>query len=163
MDKLVELKRGDNDTSALLFLFYLCVCMNLMSCVQADTKNNKFLPIPLSDDLKEIYDSGQSLVLYSYRDEVVLSEAYADWEAYLNDFKQGTGKNYFYLKLASKGLEPIIYGATEFTLFLKKDYPVFLYDGFIVEPQVYTAIHRKFSQKSLTDIDRAFMPEEILQ
>jgi len=143
-------------------LFFLCVCMTLMACTQAHDKNNDFLPILLSDDLKKIYDSGQSLILYSHRDEVVKSEAYADWDAYLNEFQQEVGQSYFYSKVAREDFEVIISGATEFTLFLKKGYPIFIYDGFIVEPQVYTAIHRKFSNKSLTDVDRAFLPEEIL-
>lgn len=142
----------------LFSIFYLCVFMGLVACTHVD---NKFHPIALSDDFEKIYDSGQPLILYSYRDDVVLSEAYADWEAYLNDFKQGTGQNYFYSKVESDEFKSIVSGSTEFTLFLKKGYPVFLYDGFIVEPQVYTAIRKMLSKEPLTNVDRAFMPEKI--
>jgi hypothetical protein len=146
-----------------LFLFSnLLVFFGFVGCAQLDYKNNGALPIALSDDLQKVYDSGQSLILFSYRDEVVLSEAFADWEAYLSDFRQQDGQSYFYSKVGREEFVSIVSGVTEFTLFLKKGYPVFLYDGFIVEPQVYTAVHRKFSKEPLREVDIAFMPEEIL-
>ena len=138
--------------------FLLFAFIGLTACVQAGTKN---YPVTLSSNFEKIYDSGQSLVLYSYEDDSLSSEAYADWDAYLNDFKKGHGKSYFYSKVTNNEFESIPSGTSEFTLFLKKGHPTLLYDGFIVEPQVYTAVHRKFSKETLTNVDNAFMPNEI--
>ena len=144
-----------------VILCYLCLCVNIIACAQTTTQDSEITPIALSDSMKKLYHSGQFLILYSYRNQVIDSEAYADWNSYLSEFKQQEGKNNLYYKVAPKDFEAVIAGATEFTLFLKKGYPVYIYDGFIVEPQVYTSVHRKFSNEILTDIDKAFLPDKI--
>ena len=144
-----------------LALFNLFFLAGLVACAQVDDNKSSAPPFPLPAELEKVYDAGQTLILYAYQDEVIKSEAYADWEAYLNDFKQGVGKQAFYSKVPAAQFKSAVAGATEFTLFLKKGFPAFLYDGLIVEPQVYSAVHRVFSKEPLRDIDRAFMPEEI--
>ena len=53
--------------------------------------------------------------------------------------------------------------ATEknFTLFLKKDMPVYYYEGLILEPQVYAAVKQVYQKSDLNDEHRAFLPKEV--
>lgn len=145
-----------------LKLYLLIFTGTLLSLVGCATKDINLGSIVLSEEHKQVYESGQPLVLYAYGDETQSSEAYADWAAYLNGFEQSEGQKYFFDRVKNVDFPVIGTNVDEFTLFIKKGYPVYYYQGFVVEPQVYTAIDNKFSAKELTAVDLAFIPKELV-
>jgi len=50
---------------------------------------------------------------------------------------------------------------SNFSLFIKKGKPAFLYPYLIVEPQVYVAVERLFNNDKLTTEDFAFLPKKV--
>lgn len=136
------------------FLLSLLLLSGPAACGQAEKQTS-----PKS--VYDAYQSGKSVILFSYNEKDKNTEAFADWEAYLIDFKQGNGHNYIYIKVGAEALGDINPKPTEFTLFLKKDFPIYYYDSFIVEPQVYHAVHKVYTSIPLEDVDRAFLPENI--
>ena len=143
------------------FSLLLLTCLFISGCAQAVEKEEAILLGYVPDTAQKVYQSGRSILLFSYREAIITSEAYADWQAYLNDFIQGEGKDFFYSIVETGYLKPLIPDVKEFTLFLKKGYPLYFYSGLIVEPQVYTAVYKRFTDQPLTGVDRAFLPREL--
>lgn len=56
--------------------------------LQGTQNQNSELPNFTKKELREIYALGEAMVLFSFSKDIVATEAYADWEAYLSDFKQ---------------------------------------------------------------------------
>lgn len=111
------------------------------------------------------YDGGNLVLLYAYNDEVMGSEAFSDWEHYLHDFKKNHIKELVTDRITTVDIVGVdgvvVVSATEFTLFMKKGFPSYFYEGLIVEPQVYQAVLRSYSNLELRSMDRAFMPKKV--
>jgi len=93
-----------------------------------------------SRELLHHYESGKSLLLFAYSNDISAFEAYTDWAAYLNDFKQSQGNNFLFIRVVKADLNIKLSESDEFTLFEKKGYTSYLYEGLIVEPQVYNIL-----------------------
>ena len=150
------------------FLVSLFMALCLLACAQ-DTnqiQSSGELLKTLSDKVKMSYEQDKTIVLFAYEDEIENSEAYADWAAYLNDFNEGESKHFDAVRVTysdfEKNMTPFL-KATEknFTLFLKKDMPVYYYEGLILEPQVYAAVKQVYQKLDLNDEHRAFLPKEV--
>ena len=118
----------------------------------------------LPDDAAKAYLNGKILILYGYSNPASTSEAFADWQAYLNDYLSSSGESIYHTKISAKSLAELTRQTViepEFTLFLKKDSPSYYYSDFIVEPQVYRAVEAAYSGKLMTDEDNAFLPEQL--
>jgi hypothetical protein len=109
----------------------------------------------LDGSSKAAYEQGRPLLLFAYRDGIRSTEAYADWAAYLNDFKADASAAFYFQRTDAEALKsvlPDIPDATEFSVFLKKGMPAYLYEGLIVEPRVYTAVERVYRKQSLRPV-----------
>lgn len=137
------------------------ISLVVISCGQNFEKSEDPIPSSLPKTVKQAYEDGRSIVLFSYREEITNSEAFADWGSYLEDFKEGKGSHFYYSKVNADKLRTPTPEAEEFTLFLKKGYPTYLYEDLIVEPQVYTAVYKRYSGLELDDVDRAFLPKTL--
>ena len=147
-------------------LIILVLCLPLFSCVNnksiIDTQTT--LPNTLHTDIVTDYNNGQSILLFAYNNAFTSTEAYADWATYLNDFKQTTGAKFKFHRIKTDSLKsaiPDISGISEFSVFIKKGAPSYLYKDFIVEPQVYTAVFHVYNQKKLTVEDKNFLPKTV--
>ncbi|MDG9671914.1 hypothetical protein ONV78_29545 [Hahella sp. CR1] len=94
------------------------------------------------------------------------SELYADWAAYLNDFKSTEGDNVSVTRAfhASPALDNInLNGFQEkySTLFVVSDRTCYLYSGPILEPAVYDFIHRVSAQQEIPEFLNQFSPEAL--
>jgi len=128
---------------------------------QDEMKNEVRLPKSLPPEIRQAYASGSPLVLFAYRDAIKDSESYADWAAYLNDFKEDKGTNFVFFRLSPSHLAAIIPKAEEFTLFVKKGHAAYFYAGLIVEPQIYTSVYKIYTKAPLNRMDNAFLPETL--
>ncbi|WLQ17373.1 hypothetical protein O5O45_15785 [Hahella aquimaris] len=94
------------------------------------------------------------------------SELYADWAAYLNDFKSAEGENLSinHALNASPTLNNInLNGFKEkySTLFVVSDHACYLYTGPILEPAVYDFIHKISTQQDIPEFLTQFSPEAL--
>lgn len=110
-------------------------------------------------------EQGRVVVVYRMSNSERDSEQYADWSAYLNDFASSNGSQYTFHP-SDKGFDDFLKGngadvGEDYTVFMKKGYPTYYYDGVILESMIYTSVDNAYSKKPLTDMDRAFLPEAI--
>ncbi|WP_185231642.1 hypothetical protein [Teredinibacter franksiae] len=146
--------------SSLGLLIFLAVTVSGCS-VHEPSSANINASIFGSPELQQRYDLGKPIVLFSYSEDISATEAYADWAAYLNEFKQEQGDGFLFIRVVKADFNIQLGDEDEFTLFVKKGYPNYLYQGLIVEPQVYGAVAKRYSDTALSGMDRAFMPEEV--
>jgi hypothetical protein len=108
---------------------------------------------------------GQAVIVYSMTNMDRTTEQYADWSANLNEFSSAHAGKYQVFSADEKFKKLLVKsnvgGSKEFTVFMKKDYPTYCYDGVVVEQAVYLAIDNKYSGKPLSAMDKAFLPNEI--
>jgi len=142
---------------ALLFLAFGCNSI-------AENSLSSNLLKSLDTKINNTYLKGESILLFAYDDKIINTEAYADWSSYLNEFKQEPNSKFQFFRIAPQSLKnslPALQGVSEYSVFLKKGQSAFLYEGLIVEPQVYTAVDRAYNQVPLSDEDKAFLPTKI--
>lgn len=141
-------------------LILMCLCLS------ACTKNSQKpeLPTALNPEIRTAYETGQAILLYHFNPQSTHSEAYADWYAYLEDFKHSEGKD-FYIQAIDASLLPKLIPKIElvndFSLFIKKNLPSYLYPAVILEPQIYQAVVHMYTKQPLTKQDWAFIPEQV--
>lgn len=143
-----------------LILFSLLL---ISGCTEADSQ-------PQSADallgaVRQELEQGKVVVVYRMSNGEQDSEQYADWSAYLNDFASSKGTQYTFHS-SDNGVEQFLKknGAdvgADYTVFMKKGYPTYYYDGVILESMIYTSVDNAYSKKPLADMDRAFLPEAI--
>lgn len=144
----------------IIFLFGLI--LSLGACGQHAEKPE--LPENLSQDIKDAYDNDQAILLYYFTPKTKGTEAYADWSAYLDDFKRSLGADFYIRSFDISELRSLVKNTSsveDFSLFLKDGHPTYLYPDVILEPQVYRAVFHSYSGQPITDEDRAFMPEKV--
>lgn len=140
------------------------ITFGILACgSEPEIKNDysyiKHLPAKAHD----AYARGDGILLFSFRKNIQDSEAYADWAEYLNNFNSTSNSDIVIFE-ASKGfITSLNITSPEFSIFLKKGQQRYFYDGLIVEPQVYTAVYRKYSGEDLSNIDRSFLPQTFCQ
>ena len=142
--------------------FLLSLSLYLSACTQNLPRPE--LPSTLSPEIRIVYETGQAILLYHFDPQATHSEAYADWSAYLKDFKHTEGKA-FYIQAIDTAILPTLINKTElindFSLFIKKGLPSYLYPAVILEPQIYQAVAHKYIKQPLTKQDHAFLPEQV--
>lgn len=142
---------------------FLVLCLPLFSCVKNNSisENQIALPSTLNANILTEYNNGHAIIIFAYSDTTTTTEAYADWAAYLNDFKSTTGEEFKFHRIERDELKstiPDISNISEYSVFIKKGFPSYLYKDFIVEPQVYTAVFHDYNQEELTTEDKNFLP-----
>jgi hypothetical protein len=115
----------------------------------------------LSNQSMVAYKKGEGVLLFSFRKDTQDTEAYSDWAEYLNDFKSNTGSSFSIFEITSKEKLTLNRDLQDFSVFLKKGYPSYLYDGLIVEPQVYSAVYKIYTNQKLSHMDKSFLPEPL--
>ena len=119
----------------------------------------------LLSNIEQDIKQGKVVIVYQMKNTDKTSEQYADWATYLNDFmkaKADTYKTYSANKSFNTKLSTIkINTDSNYTVFLKQGKTSYYYDGVIVEPMVYIAIDNKYSEKALSGMDNAFLPDVI--
>jgi hypothetical protein len=115
--------------------------------------------------VRQELEQGKVNVVYRMSNREQGSEQYADWSAYLNYFASSKGKHYSFHS-SDKGFDDFLKknGADvgdDYTVFMKKGYVAYYYDGVILESMVYTSVDNAYAKKPLTDMDKAFLPEAI--
>jgi len=150
----------------LLISLFLTLC--LLACAQAkkDPYSANDLLNTLNVSVRTSYEQDKTILLYAYEDSVENSEAYADWAAYLNDFSEIKSDQLDAVRVSRLDFEQEMISFLDdtennFTLFLKKDMPIYYYEGLILEPQVYTAINRVHKTLELNDEHKAFLPTKV--
>ena len=111
--------------------------------------------------IQEELNSGKVVVLIINANENKEDEQYADWEYYLNQFSKDVGDKYVFHKISVSQLDDLINDSNKYKeeysmFFIKKDKPVYFYQGAIVESQVYEYIKLVFAGKPVK-------PEYLLQ
>lgn len=118
----------------------------------------------LNGAARQAYLAGKTLILYGYDEQFTTTEAFADWQYYFQGYVDSEGAAIFTDPISPEklhtlvGLEDV---GTEFTLFIKRGYPTYFYDDFIVEPQVYQAVDAAYDGAPLSLEDHAFLPEQV--
>lgn len=138
----------------------------LFSCSTNSAKQSATSIISLlSEQGSDRYSAGYGVVLFSYSNNIETTEAYADWASYLNDFKESNEGRWHFERVQQNDLgginldnTPHLNSLSEFTVFLKKGKPVYIYSDLIVEPQVYISVKHAYDGVSLSDEDKAFLP-----
>lgn len=141
-----------------LLVVFLFGCTNSVESVQPALT----LPSSLDKNIHAAYNEGKSILLFSSQNG--RGEAYADWAAYLNDFKEKAGSDFIMKRVTPNLINDFASDSsaiTEFSLFVKKGKPSLLYEGMILEPQVYIAVKHFYDGLPLTSEDNAFLPDEI--
>ncbi len=144
----------------IIFLFGLI--LSLGACAQHSERSE--LPAGLSQDIKDAYDSDQAILLYYFDPKARESEAYADWSAYLENFKRSEGADFYIRSFDISELRSLVdntKSVIDFSLFIKDGHPSYLYSDVILEPQVYRAVFHSYSGQQMTEEDRAFVPEQV--
>lgn len=141
---------------ALLLIF-------LVTAACAQKPKDTVLPASIAPEIVNAYKSGQAILLYRFNGSEA-SEAYADWQSYLQDFKLIDGKGFYIQAIDTDtlaSLTPNSAQTKDFSLFIKKGSPSYLYSDVIVEPQVYLAVTHAFAGQKLNGEDRAFIPKQV--
>ena len=114
-------------------------------------------------NIENSLNQGQTVIVYQMKNTAKSSEQYADWAEYLNVFSianASTYKVYATNKALNTKLENKKVNTTDnYTLFLKKAKPSYYYDGVVVEAMVYLAVDSTYSDKPLSAMSQAFLPE----
>jgi hypothetical protein len=144
-------------------ILLLCLFFVGTEACSIQVKEHDDAPFPgsLSEEARKAYRNGQIVLLFTFRESIRDSEAYADWAAYLNDFKSGDGASFYIAEVSGKDWQLLGIEEKEFSLFFKKGYPSYIYEGLILEPQVYMAVDKRYSDQTLSDMDNAFLPDEL--
>ena len=121
----------------------------------------KELNLEATLDAKVAYKDEKGVILFSYDKSSQDSEAYSDWAEYLNEFSRHNNSNFSIQEITTTEKTAFNISPNQFTLFIKQGYPSYLYHGFIVEPQVYTAVKKKYMKQELSNMDKSFLPEEL--
>ncbi|PCK08995.1 MAG: hypothetical protein COA42_06165 [Alteromonadaceae bacterium] len=135
----------------------------LVTSACAHKPKDAVLPTSIAPAITNAHKTGQAILLYRYSGSEA-SEAYADWQGYLQDFKLTDGKEFYIQAIDTETLLSLTPNATQtedFSLFIKKGSASYLYDDIIVEPQVYLAVVHAFAGQKLNEEDRAFIPEQV--
>ena len=118
----------------------------------------------LSKIQKEL-NEGKTVVIYQMLNKDKTSEQYADWSAYLNDYSASKAKTHTFHETNKRLNETLakkqINSSDSYTLFLKKGKTSYFYEGTIVESMVYIAVDKSYTNKTLSPMDQAFIPDEI--
>jgi hypothetical protein len=151
-----------NISITLKSLLILSLLISLTACGlnSAGIKNTSIINY-LSDKSMVAYERGEGILLFSFSKNTRDTEAYADWAEYLNDFKLNTPSGLTILEITSKEKSALNRNLQDFSVFLKKGYPSYLYDGLIVEPQVYTAVYKIYTDQELSQMDESFLPDPL--
>jgi hypothetical protein len=151
-----------NISITLKSLFILSLLISLTACAlnSVGIKNTPIISY-LSDKSMVAYERGEGVLLFSFSKNTLDTEAYADWAEYLNDFKLNTPSGLTILEITSKEKSALNSNLQDFSVFLKKGYPSYLYDGLIVEPQVYTAVYKRYTDQELSQMDESFLPDPL--
>jgi len=131
---------------------------------------NSETPSAHSDELLSSIDKsikqGKTVIVYQMKNIDKTTEQYADWSAYLNDFmkeKANSYKAYSANKAFNTKLSKIKTNTDRsYTVFLKREKPTYYYDDVIVEPSVYDAVDNQYSDKELSAMNNAFLPDVII-
>ena len=148
--------------------FALALSLFSLACTSIDEAGQPKaaeLPATLEATITTAYDRGAALLLFAYDDGIAGTEAYADWSAYLNDVNTQSKAVFQIFRVKPNALVtaiPMTRELTEFTVFLKKGMPTYLYEDLIVEPQVYTAVEHVYEELPITNENKAFLPEEVI-
>ncbi len=140
-------------------LFLFCI-VGTGSCAYAE-KGTAVSMAPAG--VYEAYHAGQSVLLFHVA-AAIESEAYFDWYSTFSDFHKSQGKGFYFQQLDPAYLPqflPNLEDIKEFSIFLKKGRPAYLYSGIILEPQVYQAVVNVYAGNELSDIDRVFLPQQV--
>lgn len=122
------------------------------------------LPNNLNKNILTTYNNGTAVLLYTYPAENKDSEQHADWDNYLNEFRSRTTNSFMTVEVTPAELSYLIEDTKPlqaFSLFIKKGYPSFGYDGVIVEPQVYLSVESSYQNKALTPELVSFSPSKV--
>jgi len=119
----------------------------------------------VSYKIEKTLAEGKAVIVYHMTNMDKSTEQYADWSANLNDFHAAHSGKYEVLSADNNFLKILKANKfsenAEFSIFMKKGYPTYYYDGVIVEKAVYLSVDNKYSGKTLTGMDEAFLPKEI--
>lgn len=113
---------------------------------------------------QQAYLAGKTLILYGYDERFTTTEAFADWQFYFQQHVDSEDASIFTGQIAPEKLHALVGLAdvsTEFTLFIKRGYPTYFYEDFILEPQVYKAVDAAYDGVALSPEDHAFLPEQV--
>ncbi|MFT6188763.1 MAG: hypothetical protein ACJAW8_000581 [Oleispira sp.] len=146
--------RSFKNTSTIAVLLFMTACS--LNSVDSNTIHNT-----LSGNAKVAYKDEKGVILFSYDKSSQDSEAYSDWAEYLNEFSRHNNSNFSIQEITTTEKTAFNISPNQFTLFIKQGYPSYLYHGFIVEPQVYTAVKKKYMKQELSNMDKSFLPEEL--
>ncbi|MBI1422148.1 MAG: hypothetical protein GC149_01695 [Gammaproteobacteria bacterium] len=149
-----------------LFLRQLLLIFTIMLAVGcANSATPGTATAELLKKIENTLGQGQAVIVYHMTNMDRTTEQYADWSASLNEFSSAHADKYKVFSADIKFKTMLVksnFGRNkEFTVFMKKDYPTYYYDGVIVEQAVYIAIDNKYSGKPLSGMDKAFLPKEI--
>lgn len=146
--------------------YILCIFLSLiLSACNTNTVANDFpsdYMITLNDEQVKAYSNGDSILLYAYNKADFNDESYSDWSHYLNQFSEDTKGTFIIREIKSNVLASNNKNIVEenFSVFLKKGMPSYVYQGAIFESQVYTAIDNVYKARELTEEDKAFLTPE---
>ena len=143
-------------------LLVSCLLLSLTACgINSRVATDNSILNNLSSETIASYNNGKGVLLFKFEESAIGSEAYADWAEYLNEFKSANKSDLLIHEINNQEKEASNIATNEFTVFIKRGYPSYFYDGYIVEPQVYTAVHKVYAEQKLSDIDKSFLPEEL--
>lgn len=156
MKDAMKLTTKFNKVLFLSFLFTITACD-----MDSEAVKNTSVTNYLSTKSMAAYENGESVLLFSLSKNTRDTEAYADWAEYLNDFKLNPPSKFSILEITPKEKSALNSNLQDFSVFLKKGYPSYLYDGLIVEPQVYTAVYKRYTDQELSQMDESFLPDPL--
>lgn len=152
-----------NQTTILNKIILLLGLALVTGCANSGSTSSETDTLLIS--IENSLNQGQTVIVYQMKNTDKSSEQYADWAEYLNDFSANnasTYKAYASNKALNKKLENKKINTTDkYTLFLKKGKPSYFYDGVIVEAMVYLAVENAYSEKPLSTMYQAFLPEVV--
>lgn len=136
--------------------------LSLTACgINSRVATDNPIPNNLSSETIATYNNGKGILLFKFEESAIDSEAYADWAEYLNEFKSANNSDFLIHEINNQEKAALNIATNEFTIFLKRGYPSYFYNGYIVEPQVYTAVHKVYTKQELSSMDKSFLPEEL--
>ena len=119
----------------------------------------------LTNNINHALENGKTVVVYQMKNNNTTTEQYEDWSAYLNDFSSKHSATYAFFKANSDFNKRLVLSGLphpgNYTVFVKKNKPVYFYDGVIVEAMVYLAVDTAYSTSALSPMHEAFLPNKI--
>jgi len=138
-------------------IFLIAGCANSAPSSKGDSYVSQKIEMNLAQ--------GKAVIVYHMSNKDKESEQYADWSANLNEFYAAHSGKYEVFSADNNFLKILkankLGENAEFSIFMKKGYPTYFYDGVIVEKAVYLSVDNKYSGKTLSGMDKAFLPKEI--